>query len=100
MTVPKLRFKGFEESWSNIAIGEFLKIKSGLGFKAEEYTTEEAIRLLQIENVGYGTVKWTHNVKYVPHDYLSIHPELVLKEDDIVLAGGFKQQVQQYKNQP
>ena len=86
MTVPKLRFKEFDGDWNSIAIGSLLKIKSGLGFKAEEYTTEEAIRLLQIENVGYGTVKWTHNVKYVPHDYLSIHPELVLKENDIVLA--------------
>lgn len=86
MTVPKLRFKEFDGDWNSIAIGSLLKIKSGLGFKAEEYTTEEAIRLLRIENVGYGTVKWTHNVKYVPHDYLSIHPELVLKENDIVLA--------------
>ena len=86
MTTPKLRFKEFDGDWNSIAIGSLLKIKSGLGFKAEEYTTEEAIRLLQIENVGYGTVKWTHNVKYVPHDYLSIHPELVLKENDIVLA--------------
>ncbi|MDH2575270.1 restriction endonuclease subunit S [Acinetobacter baumannii] len=86
MATPKLRFKEFDGDWSSIAIGNLLKIKSGLGFKAEEYTTEEAIRLLQIENVGYGAVKWTHNVKYVPHDYLSIHSELVLKEDDIVLA--------------
>ena len=86
MAAPKLRFKEFDGDWSSIAIGNLLKIKSGLGFKAEEYTTEEAIRLLQIENVGYGAVKWTHNVKYVPHDYLSIHSELVLKEDDIVLA--------------
>ncbi|HHP8186225.1 TPA: restriction endonuclease subunit S [Acinetobacter baumannii] len=86
MSAPKLRFKEFDGDWSSIAIGNLLKIKSGLGFKAEEYTTEEAIRLLQIENVGYGSVKWTHNVKYVPHDYLSIHSELVLKEDDIVLA--------------
>ena len=86
MTVPKLRFKEFGGDWSSIAIGSLLKIKSGLGFKAEEYTTEEAIRLLQIENVGYGVVKWTHNVKFVPHDYLSVHPDLVLKEGDIVLA--------------
>lgn len=86
MATPKLRFKEFDGDWGSIAIGNLLKIKSGLGFKAEEYTTEEAIRLLQIENVGYGAVKWTHNVKYVPHDYLSIHSELVLKEDDIVLA--------------
>jgi len=86
MTSPKLRFKGFNEDWNSIAIGNFLKIKSGLGFKAEEYTTEEEIRLLQIKNVGYGAVKWTHNVKFVPNNYLDVHKDLVLKEGDLVLA--------------
>lgn len=86
MASPKLRFKEFDGEWSSIAIGNFLKIKSGLGFKAEEYTTEEEIRLLQIENVGYGAVKWTHNVKFVPSNYLDVHKDLVLKEDDLVLA--------------
>ncbi|MBJ8439763.1 restriction endonuclease subunit S [Acinetobacter junii] len=86
MASPKLRFKEFGSEWNSIAIGTFLKIKSGLGFKAEEYTTAEEIRLLQIENVGYGAVKWTHNVKYVPSDYLKLHEGLVLKDGDLVLA--------------
>ena len=86
MTAPKLRFKEFDDRWDSIAIGTFLRIKSGLGFKAEEYTTAEEIRLLQIENVGYGNVKWTHNVKYVPNDYLTHHKGLVLNEGDLVLA--------------
>ncbi len=86
MVTPKLRFREFDGDWHSIAIGNFLKIKSGLGFKAEEYTTEEEIRLLQIENVGYGAVKWTHNVKFVPSNYLELHKDLVLKEGDLVLA--------------
>ena len=86
MAVPKLRFKEFDGDWNSIAIGKFLKIKSGLGFKAEEYSTEQEIRLLQIENVGYGAVKWTHNVKFVPTNYLDVHKDLVLKEGDLVLA--------------
>ncbi|MGN5533873.1 restriction endonuclease subunit S [Acinetobacter sp. Lyrl_1] len=86
MVAPKLRFKEFDGDWNSIAIGHFLKIKSGLGFKAEEYTTEEEIRLLQIENVGYGAVKWTHNVKFVPSNYLELHRDLVLNEGDLVLA--------------
>ena len=57
-----------------------------MGFKAEEYSTEQEIRLLQIENVGYGAVKWTHNVKFVPTNYLDVHKDLVLKEGDLVLA--------------
>ncbi len=86
MASPKLRFKEFDGDWNSIAIGKFLKIKSGLGFKAEEYSTEQEIRLLQIENVGYGAVKWTHNVKFVPTNYLDVHKDLVLKEGDLVLA--------------
>ena len=45
MASPKLRFKEFDGDWNSIAIGKFLKIKSGLGFKAEEYSTEQEIRL-------------------------------------------------------
>ena len=86
MALPKLRFKEFNEGWKSTTIGSFLKIKSGLGFKAEEYTTNEEVRLLQIENVGYGSVKWTHNVKYVPQSYLELHNDLVLKAGDLVLA--------------
>jgi len=86
MASPKLRFKEFDGDWNSIAIGKFLKIKSGLGFKAEEYSTEQEIRLLQIENVGYGAVKWTHNVKFVPTNYLDVHKDLVLKEGDLLLA--------------
>ena len=86
----QIRFKADDGSefgeWTYCNIGSFLKVKSGLGFKAEEYTTEEEVRLLQIENVGYGSVKWTHNVKYVPQSYLKLHQDLVLKEGDLVLA--------------
>lgn len=87
--VPKLRFSLFHSQWNAISLGNIIKIKSGQGFKAEEYAKPQNIskvRLLQIENVGHGTAKWTDNVKYLPSDYLSSYKELVLDKGDIVLA--------------
>ncbi len=87
--VPKLRFSLFNSQWNAISLGNIIKIKSGQGFKAEEYAKPQNInkvRLLQIENVGYGITKWTDNVKYLPSDYLSSYKELALDKGDIVLA--------------
>ncbi|MGM8718838.1 restriction endonuclease subunit S [Enterobacter kobei] len=87
--VPKLRFPLFHSQWDAVSLGDIIKIKSGQGFKAEEYSKSQNInkvRLLQIENVGYGTTKWTDNVKYLPDDYLSSYKEFTLEKGDVVLA--------------
>ena len=86
MIAPKLRFSEFKDEWIEKKIGNLINIKSGLGFKADEYVTEKEIPLLQIENVGYGSIKWGNNVKYVPTEYLKKHENLALKINDIVLA--------------
>jgi type I restriction enzyme S subunit len=82
---PKLRFKGFVNKWETKSLGSLLSVKSGLGFKAQEYTNE-GIRLLQIENVSYGRIKWNENTVFLPIDYLNKYPELHLKENDVVIA--------------
>lgn len=86
-TVPRLRFPEFRDAgeWRREKFGKLVKINSGKGFKASEYSSEGA-RLLQIENVGYGAVKWRDNAIYLPDDYIHKYPELVLTEGDIVLA--------------
>jgi type I restriction enzyme S subunit len=82
--VPQLRFSKFSGDWCRTELGNILKVKSGLGFKAEEYS-ESGVRLLQIENVGYGEIKWTTPAN-LPEQYLSQYPELSLSAGDIVLA--------------
>lgn len=86
-TVPKRRFKEFEGSgeWEEVQVDKQVRINSGIGFKASEYSNK-GIRLLQIENVGYGKIKWSKNPIYLPESYSSKYPELLLKNGDIVLA--------------
>ena len=86
-TMPQLRFPEFKDApeWEEKRFGNLLKISSGKGFKASEYS-KIGIRLLQIENVGYGTIKWNENTNYLPEIYAQKYPELVLRENDIVLA--------------
>ena len=86
-TQPRLRFPEFQNAgeWKEESFGKVLKIASGKGFKASEYS-KTGIRLLQIENVGYGVTKWNENTIYLPETYATEYPELVLRGGDIVLA--------------
>ena len=86
-TVPRLRFAEFRDKgeWEEKSFGKIIKINSGKGFKASEYS-KNGTRLLQIENVGYGETKWNENTIYLPEAYKFDHPELVLRNSDIVLA--------------
>jgi type I restriction enzyme S subunit len=86
-TVPKFRFPEFQDAgdWEEVTFGKVIKINSGKGFKASEYS-KKGIRLLQIENVGYGETKWNENTIFLPETYATEYPELVLRNGDIVLA--------------
>lgn len=86
-TLPKLRFPEFREAgeWEEHHFGKLIKVNSGKGFKASEYC-KHGVRLLQIENVGYGVTKWNGETIYLPQNYSTEYPELVLREGDIVLA--------------
>ena len=86
-TLPRLRFPEFRDApeWDEKRFGVLLKISSGKGFEASEYSNI-GIRLLQIENVGYGKIKWNENTNFLPENYAEKYPELVLREGDIVLA--------------
>ncbi|AFV22843.1 type I restriction-modification system, S subunit [Methanolobus psychrophilus R15] len=72
------------EEWDVCKFKEYLDIKSGKGFKLSEYS-ETGIRLLRIDNVTYGKIKWD-TIAYLPEDYLTDYSDLVLKEGDILLA--------------
>jgi len=86
-TVPKKRFSEFlkDGSWVEKNVGKFIRISSGKGFKASEYSNK-GVRLLQIENVSYGKIIWNGNTVYLPENYVNDHPDLLLKKGDLVLA--------------
>ena len=83
-SVPNLRFPIFHFDWNENYFGNICTIRSGIGFKADEYV-EQGVPLLKIDNVGYGNIKW-NNISYLPETYLKQYPFLKLNENDIVLA--------------
>lgn len=85
--IPPYRFPDFEGDgeWEEKSVDKLMKIISGKGFKASEYSNN-GVRLLQIENVGYGRIKWSKKPISLPDDYIKDYPELILAEGDIVLA--------------
>ena len=78
------RENDISNTWMTKTIGEVFSVFSGKGFKEKEYSVE-GVKLLRISNVTYDTLVWD-DVKYLPEKYLAEVPELVLKEDDIVMA--------------
>lgn len=83
--IPKLRFQEFKGVWNFTRLEKLIDVKSGTGFNASEYV-EDGVRLLQIENVSYGRVKWTGKENYLPKSYLDKYPDLYLRTGDIVIA--------------
>lgn len=82
--VPNLRFPIFSLDWNENYFDNMCTIRSGIGFKADEYV-EQGVPLLKIDNIGYGNIKW-NNISYLPETYLKQYPLLKLNENDIVLA--------------
>jgi type I restriction enzyme S subunit len=72
------------EEWEISSLGKFVKIISGEYFEYSEFS-ELGIRVLKIDNVMYGRIDW-ENKTFLPEKYLESHKDLVLAEDDIVLA--------------
>lgn len=86
-TQPRLRFPEFRNAgeWKENLFVNVLRTTSGKGFKASEHSNT-GIRLMQTENIGYGATKWNENTIYLPESYADKYPELILRDNDIVLA--------------
>jgi restriction endonuclease S subunit len=65
-------------------IGDYVDLFSGHAFKKSEYT-KTGLRLFQIANVTFGETMW-EKIAYLPENYDQKHPELLLKEGDILMA--------------
>ncbi|HFT8657703.1 TPA: restriction endonuclease subunit S [Enterobacter cloacae] len=73
-----------EESSSKMKFKEVFNIRSGKGFKKNEYVSS-GVKLLRIDNVSWDRVDW-ENIAFLPFDYINTYPDLNLKENDIVVA--------------
>ncbi|MEA5517258.1 restriction endonuclease subunit S [Nodularia sp. UHCC 0506] len=72
------------EDWNIVSYRDNLSIISGLGFKKAEYKNH-GVKLLRIDNVSYGSIKW-ESIAHLPQDYAEKHKDLVIEENDILLA--------------
>ena len=70
--------------WEIKKFGSLFSVKSGFGFKHAEYT-DTGTPLVKIDNVSHGYVKWD-NISYLPDSYQEMYSDIVLKENDILLA--------------
>jgi len=72
------------EEWEIVSLGKYMKIISGEYFEYNEFS-ESGIRVLKIDNVMYGRVDW-ENKTFLPVTYMKSHKDLILTENDVVLA--------------
>lgn len=71
-------------SYSYCKIGDVTDMQAGVAFKKSEYS-KDGIRLFQIANVSFNHTSW-EQVEYLPNNYSKLYPELLLKNEDIVMA--------------
>lgn len=62
----------------------FIKIRSGFGFKLNEYT-QDGIPLIRINNIKHGELD-LDDVVFLPQRYLESYNQFVLEENDLLLA--------------
>ena len=71
-------------TWRVVPLNKVAKVTSGEAFKKAEYS-ESGVKLLQIANVSFGRVIWEQQ-NFLPESYLESHPDLSLREGDILMA--------------
>jgi len=72
------------KEWEVVRLGDIIELKSGLYFKFSEFS-KDGVRCFKIDNVGFGKILWD-TITFLPKNYLSIYPDLILNEGDIVMA--------------
>ena len=72
------------ESMKLTKLEKIADMQSGVAFKKSEYS-KEGIRLFQIANVTFGKTIW-NEIEHLPEDYIKKYPQLVLKEEDVLMA--------------
>ena len=72
------------KGWIWVKIQAISNLSSGKSFKKSEYT-DKGVRLLQITNVKYRRIIW-EDLIFLPESYLVDYPELLLNENDILMA--------------
>jgi len=72
------------EDWEVKCFGKLLDVKSGYGFKFNEYASY-GIRLIKIDNISWGRIIW-ENTSFLPEYYVKNFSNLLVKENDVLLA--------------
>ena len=83
-SVPKLRFKGFEDKWEEKKLGDLVSYKKGYAFKTEECTSE-GIRVVKISDTTTTSINKEGNT-FIKKDDYDKFKEWELLNDDILVS--------------
>ena len=82
--MPLGDFVEIPNSWAWCQFGSLYEMISGFAFKKADYSNS-GVRLFQIANVSFSKTLWDE-VTYLPEIFTKKFPELVLEENDVVMA--------------
>src|SRR5699024_2334957 len=81
-TVPKRRFKGFQEEWEKMKIKDISPLRGGYGFKSDEFK-ESGIPILRISNIlSNGSI----GGNYIYTNEMENESKFTLPNESIVIA--------------
>lgn len=87
MSVPRLRFKEFDEDWNLIKLGEHSSIKGRLGWKSlkqEEYTVDGPY-MVAGRHIKNGNIDW-ESVDHIPQWRYEESPDIMLDVGDLIFT--------------
>lgn len=87
LTVPKLRFREFEDGWKKEPIGNYINLFSGVALKGEEISEEQGgIPILRGINITEGFIRHNEKIDRFYHGEISGLENLLIQEGDLVLG--------------
>lgn len=84
MSVPKLRFKGFEGDWESVTIENCFSLFSGHAFPSDA-SVSDGIKWLKIADVGIQEMNPT-NLSFLPESFSIKFSQFIVSENDYVIA--------------
>ena len=84
MSVPSLRFTGFNEVWKLKNVNELLVLFGGNSFQSID-SKSSGVRWLKIANVGFGKTTWDTS-SFLPNSFIKEYSRYTLDTGDIVMA--------------
>jgi type I restriction enzyme S subunit len=85
LLAPKLRFKGFDESWKLNTLGGVSKYTKGFAFKSEHYKNNGE-RIIRVSDLGVDRIKNDNEKIFIDKENTALYEKYKLRSGNIIIT--------------